>query len=530
MEGAEKMNFEKRNINLDSHWKITEAPETQEIIIKPACTDCDLRILINELDSLVNIGKGFASVTDTDCFFGNVNRRDSRWFVLLYDRTNRRSVFVENRHGGVFHWENDGLHCPDGKELRIISGKDPVQLLQKLDFPSRGPVRKLWGWNSWDYYYDTITEEDVIENIQAIQKDPILKANLDYIVIDDGWESMPGDWIPNHRFHGDLSRVVKAITDVGMIPGIWTAPFMISSRSPIGRFHAEMLCKKNDGFVHFEPLADYGRVGMPDLRREDARQFIRDTYARLYETGFRFFKLDFINMLTHAPGMSPEMVDLGLNLIRESIGEDAVLLGCGMTPGCGIGTCDTMRVIPDISTYWSCILVAARALSAYWFLHGKVCTNDPDFLIVRNRKTSLDEHFNPYHSFIPYQSFVTRGGTPIDSIHEVQVGASLIILSGGNIMLGDRISRLNSIGMDIVHTVLKYNSGETAIPYDLGGIGIPEQWENSKLYAVFNFYDTTRTITLKKEVVGFEVWQKKEITIAGSLTLPPRSVLLVEKE
>lgn len=524
------MNYNPPNIKLDSHWKLTDCPETSEVIIAPVNADCDLRMLINELDSMVNIGKGFASVTDADCFFGNVNRRDSRWFVLLFDRTNKRSLYVENRHGGIFHWEDDGLHCPDGMELRIFNGGDPVSLLKGIDFPNRGPVRKLRGWNTWDYYFDTITEEDVIENIRMIQHDPILKENLDYIVLDDGWESMVGDWVPNQRFHGDLHRIVKVITDAGMIPGIWVAPFMISSRSPIARFHTDMLCKDSDGFVHFESIGDYGRIAFPDLRREDGRQYIRDTFSKLYETGFRFFKLDFVNWLTHVPGMNPEMVDIGLKLIREAIGEDAILLGCGMTPGCGIGICDSMRIIPDISTYWSCILVAARALSAYWFLHGKAWTNDPDYLIVRNRQTSLDEQFNPYLGFIPYQSFATRAGHPIDSVHEVQVGASLIILSGGNVMLSDRISRLNSIGMEIIHTVLKYNSCETAVPYDLGEAGVPEQWENSKLYAVFNFQDTTRTIALKKAISGFEVWQRKDITLAGDVTLPPRSVLLIEKK
>ena len=112
------MNCEIDNLHLDSHWKASLAEN--EIVIAPANADSELRILVNELNSLVNIGKGFSSVMDDDCFFGNVNQSESRWFALLFDRTNGCSVFVENPHGGVFHWEEDGLHCPTGDGFRVI--------------------------------------------------------------------------------------------------------------------------------------------------------------------------------------------------------------------------------------------------------------------------------------------------------------------------------------------------------------------------------------------------------------------------
>ncbi|HHW31044.1 MAG TPA: hypothetical protein GXX20_05125 [Clostridiaceae bacterium] len=38
-----------------------------------------------------------------------------------------------------------------------------------------------------------------MENIEEIKKDPILSEKIKYIVIDDGWEHMPGEWKLNYR-------------------------------------------------------------------------------------------------------------------------------------------------------------------------------------------------------------------------------------------------------------------------------------------------------------------------------------------
>ena len=49
------------------------------------------------------------------------------------------------------------------------------------------------GWNSWDYYFADVSEQDMIENMEEIRRDPVLREYLRYIVVDMGWEHREGD-------------------------------------------------------------------------------------------------------------------------------------------------------------------------------------------------------------------------------------------------------------------------------------------------------------------------------------------------
>ena len=44
------------------------------------------------------------------------------------------------------------------------------------------------GWNSWDYYRWTITEDEVLKNAEFIAKDPVLSKHVKRIIVDDGWQ------------------------------------------------------------------------------------------------------------------------------------------------------------------------------------------------------------------------------------------------------------------------------------------------------------------------------------------------------
>ena len=46
--------------------------------------------------------------------------------------------------------------------------------------PTREP---LVGWNSWDYYFSTVSLDDVIENMDAMRNDAVLSEKIKYIVL-----------------------------------------------------------------------------------------------------------------------------------------------------------------------------------------------------------------------------------------------------------------------------------------------------------------------------------------------------------
>jgi alpha-galactosidase len=81
----------------------------------------------------------------------------------------------------------------------------------------------------------------------------------------------------------------------------------------------------------------------------------------------------------------------GLRVIRESIGDDAYLLGCGAPILPSVGLVDAMRVGPDISHFYepedgdlSQPSQRAAAGNTRWraWQHGRFWVNDPDCLVV----------------------------------------------------------------------------------------------------------------------------------------------------
>ncbi|NLB41051.1 MAG: hypothetical protein GX815_02105 [Clostridiales bacterium] len=106
-----------------------------------------------------------------------------------------------------------------------------------------GDQKPAIGWNSWDYYYFSISMDALIENMEEVRKDKGLSENVKYFVIDDGWQHKYGEWEPNHKFPGGLERTVKEIKDRGFVPGIWLAPLFIDTQSYAGLTMPELLLK-----------------------------------------------------------------------------------------------------------------------------------------------------------------------------------------------------------------------------------------------------------------------------------------------
>ena len=76
-------------------------------------------------------------------------------------------------------------------------------------------------WCSWYAYYETITEQQLAKDIDDLRGLP-----FDVVQVDDGWEQLVGDWQPNHKFPSGMRALADRITDAGMTPGLWLAPFI----------------------------------------------------------------------------------------------------------------------------------------------------------------------------------------------------------------------------------------------------------------------------------------------------------------
>lgn len=368
----------------------------------------------------------------------------------------------------------------------MFLGETPLKAMESYasHLPDRQVPNPMVGWNSWDYYFTTVSSQAVRENLEFIQNDPKLNGKLKAVVVDDGWETCVGEWYANHRFPEGLSYIADLIKSYGMIPGIWTNGAQTEGLCEPALRHPEYYILDEFGI----PFTVDGKQVI-DPTHPGAEAFIIDTYTRLYQAGFRIFKVDFISTILQGKRFYDktcgpyEAVRKLLALIRQAVGPDSHIIGCSFPAECGPGVVDSSRISVDIHNHWPHILWIMEYMQARFWQNGKLFRSDPDMLVVRGTETSLEEEtnvFNPWNLVPPGKDRFTsrwRRG-PVFSALEAETWANLVVFSGGDVMLGDRLAMLNGRGLEIVYSHLAPHKN-AAVPLDLGDKETSEFWYDS---------------------------------------------------
>lgn len=333
-------------------------------------------------------------------------------------------------------------------------------------FPAPKPAI---GWNSWDYYFFTVSMESIIENMEEIRKDSVLFQAVKYIVIDEGWEHMNGEWQPNYKFPGGLERIVDEIEGRGFVPGIWTAPLLINPMSLPGWRKPELMVKNENGDPYLDPFSGCYLI---DPTVPAAKDFLRGIYTKLYRIGFRLFKVDYVSSLVSAQrffdrtkGPYDALREL-FSLIRECVTGQSHILGCSLPAECGPGYADSGRTGIDIHNQWAHVEWAAECFTFKYWMNGRVWINDIDFLVTRGKDTSLETETNVLNANAnnPNPPRWRRG--PVFTKEESQTWTNIVLMSGGNVFLSDRISILNETGREYIQQGIQ-TTGVSAEPLDL---------------------------------------------------------------
>jgi alpha-galactosidase len=289
----------------------------------------------------------------------------------------------------------------DGEVVATGHGTDLVTALEEhgtaladhLGVPTGGTERALGtGWCSWYGYYHDITEQVVRDELDLIDRQ---RLSVDTVQLDDGYQTGIGDWLSRRTdtFPSPLSDLTARIADTGRSAGVWTAPFLVGADSDLARDHPDWL-------VGGAEAADehWGqRIGVLDVTHPDAAEHLQTVFRTLTGWGFTYHKIDFLYGgalpgRRYADVTALEAYGIGLELVREAIGPDAVLLGCGAPLLPSIGRVDAMRISPDIdpdfepplgdvsqpSGRGAVLMGRARA-----WQHGRWWVNDPDCITVR---------------------------------------------------------------------------------------------------------------------------------------------------
>ncbi|MFH8443232.1 glycoside hydrolase family 36 protein [Streptomyces sp. NPDC018026] len=155
-----------------------------------------------------------------------------------------------------------------------------------------------------------------------------------------------------------MRALAGRITDAGLRPGLWIAPFIVLPGSRTARQCPELLLRDGRG----EPVVAGHNWGggywALDLTLPAAQEHLREVIHRVVrEWGFTYLKLDFV-VAGAIPGVRfadvgrEEAYRTGLSIVRETAGPDAYLVGSGAPLLPSLGLVDAIRSGPDVAPMW----------------------------------------------------------------------------------------------------------------------------------------------------------------------------------
>jgi hypothetical protein len=417
----------------------------------------------------------------------------------------------------------------------------------------RPEPRPVAGWNSWDYYRWTVTEEAVLQNAEFIAADPVLSRHVKRLIIDDGWQYAYGEWEANPLFPHGMGWMARRLAKLGFEPGIWMAPGIVEPHARIAQWDPDMLACGASGLpcLCFNGMERQGFVLDPTVPK--TRRWLLDLFSRHADMGFRYFKLDFLIPVATAPCYDDPSVPRGrivkmlLEPARQALNGRAQIMGCGYDFHAGMDYVDEVRTSSDIHARWDSICENVGSIAGRWWAQGRWWGNDPDFALARGPQTSIDpdlHRLKPCLVFVkPKAPKAPAGDFVLATMNrqEARTLLGLVVISGGAVNLSDDLTKLNAEGLDLVRRTVAGPRGAAGVPLDLFRSPRPAQWlqRTSAGWRVLlvNWSDEPREITFDLRAFGIDAergrdfWTDAVVKVRDgvfSRPLPSHASLLVE--
>ncbi len=428
----------------------------------------------------------------------------------------------------------------------LLAYGDAVRRLHHARVSSETPI----GWWSWTVYYGAINEGEGLANGDW-QAEHLKSLGYKYFQIDEGYQYARGEYTtPNAtQFPDGLRFVGYHLTGEGLTFGIWTAPFEVTSRAWIYEHHKDWLVHNAKGQPI--PVGDVWDQKTDvlyalDTTHPGAQEYMRDTYRTLVrEWGVWFIKLDFMDTTAiegyrYRPNTTAlEAQRIGLQVIRDAVGEEVILDKDGSPMLNPVGLVDTGRISADTGHSFERTKNAASGIAARFYMQRNFFVNDPDAFNVT--ATHLMERANE-------QSTISLGAAEA-SIALSAVSGGMYEIGDDMLILGAEKDRLALVENRELLNMAKV--GRASKPLDLmtyepedgqPSIFFLREDQRQAILTVFNWTNTVRPHTLRLADLGLpaghtfaatDVLNENE-TIAigdGAVRLenqPPQSVRVIK--
>ena len=391
---------------------------------------------------------------------------------------------------------------------QLLAYGDAIRRLHHARVNGETPM----GWWSWTAYYGAINEGEVLANADWLSQN-LLKLGYKFLQVDDGYQYARGEFTTTNatQFPSGMRAVGHKIVSDGLVFGVWTAPFEITTRSWVCEHHKDWLVRNAKGEPI--PVGDiWGQhvdtIYVLDTTNPGAQEYLRQTYKTLVrEWGVRFIKLDFMDTTAiegyyykpHTTALEAERT--GLQIIRESVGDDVILDKDGSPMLNPVGIVDTGRVSADTGHNFERTRAAEPGIAARFYMNHNFFINDPDAYNVTD--SYLMEEDEP-------QPPVTLAGA--------QASIALSAISGGMYEIGDDMLLL---GAEKDRLALAENEdllnmvklGRAATPLDLltyapedqqPSVFLLREDQRQSMLVVFNWSKSKRTRSFEVADLGMK--------------------------
>src|ERR1700685_906863 len=381
-----------------------------------------------------------------------------------------------------------------------------IRRLHRARVSSEIPI----GWWSWTAYYAAINEGETLANADWLSQH-LNALGYNFLQIDEGYQYARGEYVTANatQFPDGMRFVAHHILRDGLTVGLWTAPFEVSDRAWVYEHHKDWLVHNAKGQPI--PLEDLWKQGVDTLYALDtthpgAQEYLRQTYKTLVrEWGIRFIKLDFMDTTAiegyyYRPSTTAlEAQRIGLQVIRDTVGNDVILDKDGSPMLNPVGIVDTGRVSADTGHSFLSSKNAAPGIAARFYMNGNFFINDPDAFNVTD--TYLVEH---------------SGERSSHSLETAQTSIALSAIAGGMYEIGDDLLVLNSEkdrlalveNRDLLNMA---KAGRASTPVDLmtyapedgqPSVFLLRQSPRQSVLTVFNWTDQPRSRSLSLKDLG----------------------------
>jgi alpha-galactosidase len=377
------------------------------------------------------------------------------------------------------------------------------------------------GWWSWTAYYSGLHQGAALTNAEWLAQQ-LKPLGYKFFHIDEGYSYARGEYLTAdaNAFPDGLAAFEHRVLQLGLTPGLWTAPFEVSERAWVYQKHPEWLVHNAKGGPIHLGNAGGGKDQLYaiDATHPGAREYLRETYQSIArDWGVRYIKLDFMDdTLVEGVRYQPDVTALeaqriGLKIIRDAVGAGVLLDKDGSDMLNTVGLTDMGRTSQDTGHTFAASREAATGIAARYYMHRNFYLADPDAFTV-SRQTLPDQGW--HNSKVPL------------TLNEAKVSIALATISGGMFEIGDD---LPTLGKDADRLALVRNTdliemaelGRASVPLDLmtyapedelPSIFFLHESKRQSILTIFNWTEAARSHQLSGKDLGLDPACNYEIT------------------